>query len=49
VASEGVSGASASVDVQVSSEEVGGHYNETVYGRQFLRLIKLKGMGGAFV
>lgn len=37
------------VDVQSSAENEGGFWNETVYGRQYLRLAKIIGIGGAIV
>jgi hypothetical protein len=37
---------SLSYDTQVSAEERGGMYNETEYGKEFLRKARIVGMGG---
>lgn len=37
---------SVSYDVASVNEENGGHWNETVYGRTFLRLARMVGAGG---
>jgi len=47
--SESVGGVSVSYDGASSAELNGGHWNETVYGRQYLRLARIAGMGGVFV
>jgi hypothetical protein len=44
-----VGGISVGIDTQASIESYSGHYNETNYGRQFIRLAKMVGMGGAQV
>jgi hypothetical protein len=49
VNSEGVGGVSVSVDNSASIENDGGSYNETRYGKQFLRLSRQVGIGGMFV
>jgi hypothetical protein len=49
ITSENAGGVSVSMDTAASLEEAAGHYNETLYGRQFLRLSRLVGTGGAFV
>jgi hypothetical protein len=49
ISSKSVGGVSVSLDNQASLEDAAGNYNETVYGRQFIRLSRIVGMGGAFV
>lgn len=49
LSSQGVGGVSVSFDNAASLIEGGGHYNETIYGRQFLSLARIVGTGGAYV
>jgi hypothetical protein len=49
VSSESAGPISYSLDTQSVSEQDGGNYNETKYGRQFLRLCRIVGIGGAQV
>ena len=49
VSSEGVGDVSASYDVADIAEVEGGEWNATNYGRQFLRLARMFGMGGVVV
>ena len=49
VTSESVGGVSYSADIHSSMELDAGHWNETTYGRQFIRLSRIVGMGGEFV
>ncbi len=45
VSSKSVGGVSLGFDTGASTEEKGGHWNNTVYGTRFLRLAKLFGAG----
>ena len=45
-ASKAVGSASVSYDTQSVSEVGGGYWNETSYGREYLRLVRLFGTGG---
>lgn len=49
VASESAGGVSISFDSQSSIEVDAGHYNSTFYGRQFIRLSRIVGAGGALI
>ena len=49
ISNQSVGGVSVGIDTQASIESYAGHYNETNYGRQFIRLAKMVGMGGAQV
>ena len=49
VASKAIGGASVSYDVGSSIEDGGGHWNLTIYGRQYLRFARMAGMGGVQV
>lgn len=42
-----VGGVSVSLDTAASIELNAGHWNLTTYGRQFIRLARIAGMGGA--
>ncbi len=46
VSSQSVGGALVSFDTSSSAVEGGGDYNQTTYGKQFLRLSRLIGIGG---
>jgi hypothetical protein len=47
--SQGAGGISIGIDTQAIIEKDGGDYNSTQYGRQFLRLSRIIGMGGSVV
>ena len=49
VASEGAGGVNVSFDTSASIEEGAGHYNETRYGKMFIRTARLLGAGASFV
>ena len=49
ISNQSVGGVSVGIDTQASIESYAGHSNETNYGRQFIRLAKMVGMGGAQV
>lgn len=49
VASQSAGSVSVSMDTTSGAEQDGGNYNLTTYGKQFLRLSRIVGMGGAFV
>jgi hypothetical protein len=44
--SKSVGSVSVSYDLSAVSEADGGHWNQTGYGRRFLRMAKMAGMGG---
>jgi hypothetical protein len=46
VASESAGGVSVSYDTSAGSLKDGGHWNQTTYGRQFMELARMVGMGG---
>lgn len=46
VSSKSVGGVSVAYNTELGTEEGGGAYNLTVYGREFLRLARMVGMGG---
>ncbi len=46
ITSKGVDKVSVSYDMSNVAEEGGGYWNETSYGRQFLRLVRMFGSGG---
>jgi hypothetical protein len=45
VSSKAVGSASVSYDTAGAMEPDAGHWNQTIYGRQYVRLIRLVGMG----
>ena len=45
ITSKSVGSASVSYDTSNSLEEGGGHWNQTIYGRQFLNMARLIGAG----
>lgn len=49
ISSQSAGAVSFSVDVSNVAEQDGGNYNLTSYGRQFLRLSRIVGMGGQVV
>lgn len=49
VGSESVGGVSVSMDTSASLENNAGQYNETRYGRQYIRLARQVGIGAIFV
>ena len=49
IASQGAGPVSMSIDTMNTAEKDGGNYNLTSYGRQFLRLSRIIGMGGQVV
>ena len=49
VSSKGVGGASISYDTSSGVEANAGHWNLTIYGRRFMRLARMAGMGGAII
>jgi hypothetical protein len=49
VSSQSVGGVSVSRDLTSATETDAGYYNETIYGRQFLRLARMVGIGVTFV
>ncbi len=49
VASQSAGSVSVSMDTTSGAEQDGGNYNLTTYGKQFLRLSRIVGMGGVFV
>ena len=49
IGNQSVGGVSVNLDTQASIENNGGFWNETSYGRTYLRLARLVGTGGAFV
>lgn len=46
ISSKSAGSVSVSMDTQASIENEGGNYNLTTYGTRFLRLARLKGIGG---
>ena len=46
VSSESAGGVSIGIDTSASIESEGGHWNETRYGRQYLRMARMLAMGG---
>ena len=47
MASQSAGGVSVSYDTSSVAMQDGGDYNQTVYGRQFLKLARIVGIGGA--
>jgi len=46
ITSESVGGVSVSFDTGSAMDQGAGHWNATTYGRQFIRLARMIGMGG---